>query len=242
MILIEVFLEEGDPVQKLIVNFALIEFHFPNSNYQTMKRVAVDLHYLPSLEFFAAIADAEELLIFPKDIYQRQSYLNRTRIRLANKVEVLSVPIVGRRPKLPMDQIRIDYSQKWQSVHLRGIQSAYGKAPFFEYYFPYFNEIFEMQEESLWVLNQKLLTICLKLLRWPARLSVFEGEGFPEDVKDIRGQIDPSGPFSDRNFYEPIAYTQLFGLDFEPNLGILDLLFCTGPEADRILRSSIKKQ
>ncbi|HSF53054.1 MAG TPA: WbqC family protein [Algoriphagus sp.] len=207
-----------------------------------MKKVAVDLHYLPSLEFFAAIADAEELLIFPKDIYQRQSYLNRTRIRLANKVEVLSVPIVGRRPKLPMDQIKIDYSQNWQSIHLRGIQSAYGKAPFFEYYFPYFKEIFETQEQSLWVLNQKLLTICLKLLRWPARLSVFEEKEIQGDVLDIRGQIGPAKPFLDRNFYVPVAYTQLFGLDFEPNLGVLDLLFCTGPEAGKILRNSIKKQ
>ena len=169
MILLEVFLIVCGLVQKLIVNFTRLQVYFQNPSYLPMKRVAVDLHYLPSLEFFAAIADAEELLIFPKDIYQRQSYLNRTRIRLANKVEVLSVPIVGRRPKLPMDQIRIDYSQKWQSVHLRGIQSAYGKAPFFEYYFPYFHEIFEMQEESLWVLNQKLLTICLKILRWPDR-------------------------------------------------------------------------
>ena len=131
----EVFLVVGGLVQKLIVNFARLQVHFQNPSYQPMKRVAVDLHYLPSLEFFAAIADAEELLIFPRDIYQRQSYLNRTRIRLANKVEVLSVPIQGRRPKLPMDQIRIDYSQKWQAVHLRGMQSAYGKAPFFEYYF-----------------------------------------------------------------------------------------------------------
>lgn len=207
-----------------------------------MKKVAIDLHYLPSLEFFAAIVDAEELLIFPNNLYQRQSYLNRTRIRLANKVEVLSIPIVGRRPKLPMDQIKIDWSQKWLSVHLRGIQSAYGKAPFFEYYFPYFQEIFEMQDDSLWDLNQKLLTICLKLLRWPARLTAF-GEGvFPSGIEDIRGQIVPSRPFLERKYYEPIPYAQLFGLDFEPNLSILDLLFCAGPEADKILRSSIKKQ
>jgi len=63
-----------------------------------MKRLAVDLHYLPNLEYFAAIAGADELLVFPEDIYQRQSYLNRTQIRLANKVETLSVPVQGRRP------------------------------------------------------------------------------------------------------------------------------------------------
>lgn len=167
--------------------------------------------------------------------------MNRTKIRLANKVEVLSVPIQGRRPKLPIDQIKIDFTQNWQAVHLRGIQSGYGKAPFFEYYFPYFQEIYEAGTENLWEFNFKLLTICLKLLRWPARVAVFEGEEIPVGVKDIRGQIVPSRLFLERNFYSAVPYSQLFGLDFEPNLGILDLLFCAGPESDRILRDSIKK-
>ncbi len=180
-------------------------------------------------------------MIFPKDNYPRQSYFNRTRIRLANKVETLSVPIQGRRPRLPIEQITIDFTQKWQAVHLRGIQSGYGKAPFFEYYFPYFQEIYQSGEERLWDFNLRLLTMCLKLLRWPARLSVFYDGQIPPDVKDIRGQLVPSSPFSIRNYYLPETYTQLFGLDFEPNLSILDLLFCTGPESDRILRDSIKK-
>lgn len=206
-----------------------------------MSRVAIDLHFLPNLEFFAAIAEADELLLFPKDRYQRQSYFNRTRIRLANKVETLSIPIQGRRPRLPIEQIKIDFTQNWQAVHLRGIQSGYGKAPFLEYYFPYFQEIYESEETSLWNFNLRLLTMCLKLLRWPARLTVFKDQVLPLDVMDIRGQIMPSSPFSTRNYYLPETYTQLFGLDFEPNLSILDLLFCTGPESDQILRDSIKK-
>ncbi|WP_332914415.1 WbqC family protein [Algoriphagus boritolerans] len=195
-----------------------------------MNQIAVDLHFLPSLEFFAAIADAEEILIFPKDQYPRQSYFNRTRIRLSNKVETLSIPIQGRRPRLPLNQIKIDHTQNWKSIHLRGIQSGYGKAPFFEFYFPYFREIYESEEEYLWRFNLNLLTMCLKLLRWNARLSVYQGDGYAMDFKDIRGQIVPGRPFSDRMHYEPVSYTQLFGLDFEPNLGILDLLFCAGPE------------
>lgn len=206
-----------------------------------MNRFAVDPHFLPSLEFFAAIADAEEILFFPKDRYQRQSYLNRTRIRLANKVETLSIPIQGRRPRLSMDQIKIDHTQNWQAVHLRGLQSGYGKAPFFEFYFPYFEGIFESAEENLWNFNLSLLTMCLKLLRWPAILTMFDGEVIPSDVRDIRGQIIPGRPFSDRIYYEPVSYTQLFGLDFEPNLSIVDLLFCVGPESDQILKESIKK-
>lgn len=84
-----------------------------------MKRVLADLHYFPSLEFFTAILDSEELLFSPIDRYQRQSFFNRCQIRLANKVETLSVPIVGGRPKISQSAIRIDYEQNWEKIHLR---------------------------------------------------------------------------------------------------------------------------
>lgn len=205
-----------------------------------MKRVAIDLHYLPSLEFFTAIAGAEELLIFPQDTYQRQSYLNRTRIRLANKVETLSIPIQGRRPRVAMSQVRIDNSQKWQAIHLRGIQSAYGKAPFFEFLFPYFQSFWEKEQDSLYQLNLHLLTICLKLLKMPVRLTEWKEKEASDDFLDIRAQIKPQRHFSERDYYLPHAYPQLFGLDFEPNLSILDLLFCMGPESGRVLKLSQK--
>jgi len=141
-----------------------------------------------------------------------------------------------------MNQIRIDYGQKWQATHLRGIQSGYGKAPFFEFFFPYIKDVIEAKEDSLWDLNQKLLTICLKLLRFPVKVTATENVEMGGETADIRGHIVPESPFSKRNFYQPVSYTQLFGVNFEPNLSILDLLFCTGPEAGKILRDSIKKQ
>lgn len=206
-----------------------------------MTRIAIDLHYLPSLEYFTAIDGAEELLLFPKDLYQRQSFLNRTRILLANKVETLSIPIQGRRPRIPMSQVQIDYGQKWQAIHLRGIQSAYGKAPFFEYFFPYLQPVLERQQPSLWELNLQLLTICLKLLRRSVKLSVVENEEVVDEIVDLRGKIEPRGTFTNRSYYQAVPYPQLFGVDFEPNLSILDLLFCVGPEAEKVLKQSLKK-
>ena len=180
-------------------------------------------------------------MLFPEDLYQRQSYLNRTQVLLANKVETLSIPIQGRRPKIPMNQVKIDYSQKWQAVHLRGIKSAYGKAPFFEYFFPFFQQVIENGEESLWELNLKLLTICLNLLRWPVKVSQIKKKDISPDILDIRSQIRPGTAFFDRSFYRPYPYTQLFGANFESNLSIIDLLFCEGKNSGIILEQSIKK-
>jgi hypothetical protein len=207
-----------------------------------MKRLAVDLHYLPNLEFFAAISGSDELLVFPQDLYQRQSFLNRTQIRLANKVETLSIPVQGRRPKIQLEEVLIDYSQKWQAIHLRGIQSAYGKAPFFEYFFPYFEDVISKKPARLWDLNFEMLTICLRLLQSPVKLVKSKSDTDLTEVTDIRAQIVPKASFSTRNYYNPVVYGQLFGLDFEPDLSVLDLLFCEGPAAKNIILKSVKKQ
>jgi hypothetical protein len=206
-----------------------------------MKRVLADLHYFPSLEFFTAILDSEELLFSPIDRYQRQSFFNRCQIRLANKVETLSVPIVGRRPKISQSAIRIDYEQNWEKIHLRGIQSAYGKAPFYEFYFPYFEAVYQKKHEFLWDLNWDLLTICLKLLGLPVKIGTLNDVSFSTEIQDIRRLISPSVHFSERDIYTPQTYFQLFGSDFESNLSVMDLLFCEGPASKSVLLKSAKK-
>lgn len=177
----------------------------------------------------------------PSDRYQRQSFFNRCQIRLANKVETLSVPIVGRRPKISQSAIRIDYEQNWEKIHLRGIQSAYGKAPFYEFYFPYFEAIYQKKHAFLWDLNWDLLTICLKLLVLPVKMDTLNEVGFATEIQDLRRLISPSAHFSERDIYKPQTYFQLFGSDFDPNLSILDLLFCEGPASKSVLLKSAKK-
>ena len=206
-----------------------------------VKRIALDLQYLPCLEYFTVLRGVDEVFLFPGDRYERQSYFNRTSILLANKVQTLSVPIQGRRPRIKLTEVRIDSEQKWESNHLRGIQSGYGKAPFFEYFFPYFEEALSRQETQLWTLNLELLTICLRLLRWPVKLTLVENERLLEDVIDLRGRIVPSGSYLDRPFYQEEPYGQNFGPNFVPNLSILDLLFCLGGSADDLLSKSQKK-
>jgi hypothetical protein len=90
-------------------------------------------------------------------------------------------------------------------------------------------------------LNLNLLTICLKLLRWPVKLTLVGQDGLPADVMDLRGQIVPTVSYLDRPFYQEVPYRQIFGLNFVPNLSILDLLFCLGTESDSWLAKSQKK-
>lgn len=206
-----------------------------------MKRIAADLFYFPNLEFFCSILGYDELVFDPSQIFRRNSYLNRTEILGPNKVLRLSVPIQGRRPRLPEAELRIGEEQNWALAHVRSIQTAYGKAPFFEYYFPFFEQIFASAHTSIWELNMEIMTLCLRLLTIPAKIVPMENIDPKWVDRDIRGELGTQEPFSSRDYYSPYGYFQVFGVDFEPNLGVLDLLFNVGPESRLILERSVKK-
>ena len=59
--------------------------------------------------------------------YQKQSYRNRCRFYAADGVQALSFPIVHESGthKLPISQIKVDYSTPWIQQHKRAIISAY---------------------------------------------------------------------------------------------------------------------
>jgi len=78
--------------------------------------------YLPPSEYFAAIAEYDEVLIENEENYLKQSYRNRCYILSSNGIQMLSVPVLlGSLHKTPIRDIRIDYSKRWQQVHLGAI-------------------------------------------------------------------------------------------------------------------------
>jgi hypothetical protein len=199
-----------------------------------------DLMYLPPIEFFVAVSDLNCLTFDPSAPFRKQTYRNRARILLANKVDTLSVPVLFGRKQMPYREMRIDYSQKWKNIHLRGIQSGYGKAPFFEFYFPYLQAVFDKNLTFLWDLNWELLTVCLRLVGLQISLQELEKAEESVLIDGLSGICDPRADFSTRSFMTATPYAQMFGRDFEPNLSVLDLLFCKGPESKVVLNLSKK--
>lgn len=202
--------------------------------------IITDLLYLPPIEYFVAIQGHHEIWLDPRDRYQKQTFRNRAQIRLANKVENISLPVMGGNKKVNFLDVEIDYNQKWKNIHLRGIQSAYGKAPFYEFYFPYLEHVYAKNLTKLSAINLELLTVCLKLLKMEVSVKYLEVAIDNRNVADIRGKIHTKEGFQHRNILKPIQYSQLFGSEFVPNLSIIDLLFCAGPESREILAKSQK--
>jgi len=147
---------------------------------------------------------------------------------------VLSVPVEHSEGKGIRD-IRIDYTRPWIQQHTRAIISAYGNAPFFEYYKDELLAELRSGEPSLFCLNMKLLKTITEGIGLYPEISVTSEyrKEWGSDVIDLREAIHPKRPLP--GFLTDIReYYQVFSnrLGFVPGLSSIDLLFNEGPDAE----------
>lgn len=197
-------------------------------------KIVLDLHYFPCVEYFTILAHASEVLVEACEHFQKQSYRNRCYIRGANKIDRLTVPVYEANSGRPLQQMRIDPATPWQAKHLRALQSAYGKSPFFEHYAPFVEQLLRRPQEGLLSLDWEALTLCHRLLGLGCHIGLtsdYRADYGPEYV-DLRGQLHPK---RENGIISVQPYVQVFE-GFEPNLSVLDLLFCEGPASGALLR------
>ena len=203
-------------------------------------KVLIDLHYLPSIEYFTVMLSSEAIMIEKYEHYVKQSFRNRCNINTANGPIKLVLPVTAKHGKAIIKDVKIDYNTKWQNIHWRAIESAYRKAAYFDHYHEGLKEIIFYGYEFLYDLNYNLLSFCLQAMKQTIPLTEsMSYEKVPKkELKDLRSVISAKTPFSERSFYVPSKYLQVFGNKFVPNLSFIDLLFCEGPNSFQMIRSS----
>ncbi len=210
----------------------------PNRGHE----VLIDLHYFPCIEYFARILDFDKILIEINEHYVKQTYRNRCYIPITNKIQSLTVPVLKGLGKTKVKDVKIAYHQNWQDHHWRTIASAYGKAPFFDFFASEFHDILYRKYVFLVDLNLNLLTKCLDFLGMKNKQLLLTNEylASPEkQIVDHRNTINPKKNTPDNRFFKPTSYNQVFGKDFVPNVSVIDLLFCEGSRANYIINRSI---
>lgn len=205
-----------------------------------MKSVLIESQFLPPISYFSLLAHFNEIIIERCEHYVKQSYRNRFYINTPSGKEMVVIPLTSKHGKALITEVKIDYSQKWLNGMWRTIQSAYGNAPYFDYYAEEFHGILFRKFSFLYDLNQELLSLCLKCLRWsiPVKESQhYEVEILPP-IYDRRNVIRDKNKAHDLNLYQAVAYPQVFGSKFVPDLSLLDLIYCMGPDANAVIQRS----
>ena len=191
--------------------------------------------YFPCISYMAQFLKDPAPRIEVCETYHKQTYRNRCRVMTANGVESLSVPVIKVKGNHTMTKdIVVSYTEHWQQIHRRCLESAYKAAPYFDHYYDYLKPVFEIRYEKLIDLNDATLKAVLKLLK--VNKEIVHTTDYIKTVdNDYREAFSPK-TLPDSNLFP--NYYQVFSakFPFEPDLSILDLLFNEGPNAITLFR------
>ena len=203
------------------------------------KYILIESQYFPNLEYFLLIKNNSNILINIDGIYKKRTFRNRCVILDSNGKINLSVPIITSSSSKILRDIRIDNSENWSKIHLRSLQTSYGKSPFFSYYKDYIFDCLKMRHNFLIDLNHDLLSLICKFLDIKNKIRYVDEKRLNScDFDDYRNIVNPKSSYSSRKIFDPYQYTHVFGKDFVPNLSIIDLLFSEGPRSIEVINNS----
>lgn len=224
--------------------------------------VLLSTAYFPPVEYFASMA--KEFTLSPDRVipsivyieacenYQKQSYRNRCLFYAESGPQTLSFPVMHENGthKLPIREIRVDYSKPWVLQHERAIASAYGTSAFFEYYRDELFSILDSKPRYLFDLNLSLILFFIEKTGLAVDLRL-TGEFNPPAIDkgcgecgdyglDLRESIHPkraNGILRGLGLEKP--YFQVFApkYGFKSGLSIMDLLFNEGPDSILYLKN-----
>lgn len=209
--------------------------------------ILIELHYLPSIQFFSKLVQYESVIIEQFENYTKGSYRNRCHIAGANGLQRLSIPLKqGKHNNKPIAEVEIGEDTNWQRLHWMSIQSAYGNAPFFEHYAEDLQPFFEKKANHLFEFNMSLLQVLKDLIGINSSITL--SEKYEKEPllgqNDCRNLISPKPQKQQKDLhFDMVQYPQVFieKNGFLPNLSILDLLFCTGPQSIIYLNNCLVK-
>ncbi|MBW5435861.1 WbqC family protein [Bradyrhizobium canariense] len=220
--------------------------------------------YIPWKGFFDLIGRCDEYVIYDRMQFVKRHWHNRNRIKTANGVEWLTVPVVTKgRFDQAIDEVLIE--KPWADKHWRTLELAYRRAPFFNLFAPEVRGWYERaeRERRLTDVNELFIRGIADLLGLKTRI-IRDAEYPADGAKSARLMLIAQAAGADRYLSGPSAKTYLderllanagivtewmsyagypeypqLHSGFEHAVSVLDLLFNTGPGASRFMRPRI---
>jgi hypothetical protein len=222
----------------------------------------VQSSYIPWKGYFDLIASVDEFILFDDMQFTRRDWRNRNKIKTPRGAQWLTIP-VSVRGKFFQKICETEVSDAgWAEVHWRTLTHYYSRAPHFRAYRDVFEELYAgPQATRLSQVNHAFLSAICHLLEIPARLTwsmdyrVCEGrtERLIELCRQAGASRYVSGPrakdYMDESLFASAGidlryvdyddypeYHQLYP-PFDHHVTILDLIFNTGRDARRYMKS-----
>lgn len=200
-------------------------------------KILIDLHFLGSIAYFQKLLQYDEVIFEAKENFVRASYRNRCEICGPNGKNILTAQVSGGRARRKYADVKIAYEHNWNKIHWHTLESNYRCSPYFEFYEDHFEPFYKNEYENLFELNLELFKLINKLLNLNIKFSLTEkfNKTVAEDTDDFRGYFMPNKTNEE---FVAKEYIQVFSTrqGFFPNLSIVDLLFCEGPNAVSFLK------
>lgn len=187
--------------------------------------------YLPNINYMAWMVSQTQVAFVTHNIYQKQTYRNRTEIYGANGKLKLTIPIVhAKNQGRQIDEnVAIHYENGWQKDHWKSLEAAYRSSPFFEYYeddfYPYYHQNFEKLMDFNIVLIEKILSLL------DAEVNILRMVKVEKEFSDLiiaKKKVKKDNPHYHQVFQSKHGFIN--------NLSILDLIFNLGPQSLEYLR------
>lgn len=197
--------------------------------------------YFPPVAWWAVAWNHSSVALEACENFQKGSFRNRCHIATANGIQRLSLPLEkGKHQQIPIRDVRLSYETAWPTAHWRAIQTAYGNAPFFEFYEEDLINIFEKKFLFLFDLNLEIIFWIKEKLGSTVNFELTTSFYPNKEAGNLDFRKDSVEPNSLPHWFFPYPYTQVFSdrLSFLPNLSTLDLLFCRGKTSDEIFYES----
>ncbi len=218
--------------------------------------------YLPWLGYFHKIALADIFVFFNTTQFEKNSFINRNKIKTSHGPIWLSVP-VSLKDHLQKEIQQIEIADKtWPIKHWKTIELNYVKAPYWPVYSPEIKKLYQKDYQTIdqicydqLILFNKFLGIKTKIIKSSAlpEFTSKKEELVLEILDELRADAYISGALGkeyihSENFkkrhirlyyqnYQHPAYQQLWSADFSPYMSVIDLLFNHGPKSFEILMS-----
>lgn len=228
------------------------------------KKVAIlQSNYIPWKGYFDLINSVDEFVLFDDMQYTRRDWRNRNKIKTAQGITWLTIPVQVKGKYLQTIQDTVVSDPTWAQKHWRAFEVNYAKADFFQEQGQIFQNLYSeaTEEKNLSRINYQFISAICGILgiktkiSWSTDYKPSEGktDRLVSICKQAGGSYYLSGPaakiyldetvfahegievgYIDYNDYP--EYTQLFP-PFEHFVSILDLIFNVGVNATQYMKS-----